>query len=205
MEVIQVGKHRVRHGDIMQSLDDLLQGEKTDIFYCDPPWGEGNLKYWGTIARKDGEEVHQAKLTDFLDRLFYLIITSTKQDAMIFIEYGLRWEQTVISFIHDFGLKLLCISDPVYGSKKLPLKLFTIAKTNFNIPCDYQQSIANTAGMNTLYAAMDPFYKTGMTIFDPCCGVGNTARFAVSRGLTFYGNELNMKRLQSTIRILGQS
>ena len=30
----------------------LLKGEKARIFYSDPPWSDGNLKYWNTMRNK---------------------------------------------------------------------------------------------------------------------------------------------------------
>jgi hypothetical protein len=34
----------------------------TAIHYCDPPWGQGNIKYWQTITRKGSfDAMHDAK------------------------------------------------------------------------------------------------------------------------------------------------
>ena len=34
---------------------------------------------------------------------------------------------------------------------------------------------------------------------DPMCGMGFTAQASINRGMSFYGNELNKKRLEKTI------
>ena len=39
-EIIQIGRHRVRHGDMFDDLSELFGGDKADMFYSDPPWGE---------------------------------------------------------------------------------------------------------------------------------------------------------------------
>lgn len=46
MSIINVGKHKVRHGDVNDDLSPLLGNDKIRLMYSDPPWGEGNIKYW---------------------------------------------------------------------------------------------------------------------------------------------------------------
>jgi len=38
----------------------------------------------------------------------------------------------------------------------------------------------------------------GGICLDPMCGMGFTAQAAVNRGMRFFGNELNLKRLEKT-------
>ena len=52
MTIINVGNHRVRHGDIMEGIDSLMEGQKADFIYSDPPWGQGNITYWQTMNVK---------------------------------------------------------------------------------------------------------------------------------------------------------
>jgi len=42
-------------------------------------------------------------------------------------------------------------------------------------------------------------------VLDPMCGMGYTAQATVDRGICFYGNELNEKRLGKTVKRLERS
>lgn len=77
----------------MDSLDDLMGSNLVDFVYSDPPWGEGNLKYWQTMNLKmnPGTLRRDVSLSSFLDRIFDVYLRYTKENALIFIEYGQRW------------------------------------------------------------------------------------------------------------------
>ena len=71
MTISQIGPHRVRHGSVMDSLDELMGAEKADLIYSDPPWGQGNVKYWQTMNKKmTGSEPVDIDFDAFLGRLF---------------------------------------------------------------------------------------------------------------------------------------
>ncbi len=49
MNKIIIGKHTVSNEDVQAvNFSELLGGEKAHILYTDPPWGDGNMKYWCT-------------------------------------------------------------------------------------------------------------------------------------------------------------
>jgi 16S rRNA G966 N2-methylase RsmD len=54
--ITDIGIHRVQHGDIMNGLDELMEGDKADFIYSDPPWGQGNLTYWQTMNKKNDRQ-----------------------------------------------------------------------------------------------------------------------------------------------------
>ena len=103
-----------------------------------------------------------------------------------------------------YGLIHIGIADLQYrsGRRFLPLDLHVFAKTKVDISQIYFDNIKNTSGTATLENAVLPLAVTGGIILDPTCGMGNTARAGVKAGMTFYGNELNGKRLQKTIDCL---
>ncbi len=73
MDIIQINEHRVRIGSIVNNIDDLMDGQIADIFYCDPPWGEGTIKAFETLAEKYGEGIKpHIRLNDFLLTLICL-------------------------------------------------------------------------------------------------------------------------------------
>jgi hypothetical protein len=195
----QIGKHRVRQGDMMDLPDDLFL-EKVDMVYSDPPWGEGNLKFWATYLKKTtGLEHQQPTLISFLHHLFRLFSDWTNLDALVFIEYGVRWNTQIIAAGQAVGFTLLDRAEPVYGSKNYPLYLYCFAKKPFSVSI---QRATGTKGFQTLESAAGNYCRAGGILFDPCCGKGYSAQLAVNHGMTFYGNELNPVRLAHTLKRL---
>lgn len=202
----QIGRHRVRHGNLMAGIKGLIPNGKVDFVYSDPPWGDGNLKYWQTMnVKMNGAERQDTGLAQFLDQLFNVIKEVSKPTTVVFIEYGQQWVDRIEQQADRIGLQIQAVSTPVYGSPPRPLKLLTMAYEPLNLSMDYQTSIDGTTGFNTLLSATAPFSLAGKAILDPCCGLGYTARLAVKSGATFYGNELNRTRLEKTIKILETS
>ena len=203
-EIFQVGPHRVRHGDVYDDLGELLCGNKADYFYSDPPWGEGNLKYWQTMNHKmNGAEKKDVNLATFLDRVIEVSIDHTTDDAVIFFEYGCRWHDQFCKVAEEHGLRHIVSTEMVYGSADNPVMSIVFDKKGTHKPPEgYQSRVYHTKGYKSLLAVMEPYTASGGSILDPCCGLGYTAKYAVEHNLTFYGNELNMKRLERTIERL---
>lgn len=204
-KVTKVGKHTVMHSDIMKSdIKKLLKGKKVDMMYSDPPWGAGNLRYWQTInKRQTGDSPNDVNLVLFLHKIFDIATNHVK--GVVFMEYGIKWRDDIKALIKEYKLKDIATIPLQYksGSNLLPLDLHVFSKTKQELPQAYIDSVANTHGYNTLTKVFSlyPDMK-GVTILDPCCGMGYTAQIAVDRGMTFYGNELNSKRLEQTIKRL---
>lgn len=201
--ITQIGNHRVKHGDLMNGIDDLMEGRKAFIFYSDPPWGQGNLNYWQTINnRMTGAERTQINLGSFLEKVFELATKHTSD--WVFIEYGIKWKDLIISMGEKYGLVHLGVAEPKYrsGSKLLPLNLHIFNKNKVRLEDGYLEAISGTHGFETLRKAVLPISKAGELILDPSCGMGFTAKVGVEAGMVFRGNELNEKRLQKTIDFL---
>ena len=201
--IFDIGPHRVRHGDVMESLDELMGEDKAYLFYSDPPWGQSKLSYWQTINLKLNPEATRADYLhrDFLERLFRVAVCYT--DGLVFIEYGVRWEDEVLNMGTAHGLHHQWTAVPWYRSsygKLLPLHLhlFSTRRDTVAKPSD----IDGTKGIQTLLAAAKPFAKSGEILLDPCCGLGYSARLAMETGMRFRGNEINRKRLEGTIEVL---
>ena len=53
MKTIKIGKHTVSNEDVQHvDFNKLLEGSKAHILYTDPPWGDGNMKYWCTLNKR---------------------------------------------------------------------------------------------------------------------------------------------------------
>lgn len=191
----------------MDGIDDLMQGDRAAIMYSDPPWGEGNLKFWVTYNRKvTGQEVQAATLPAFLDQIFG--IARRFVDLYLLIEYGVRWRDDIRSrgegagFVHHGIVDLLYRGGGKAEKGLLPLDLHLFARPGVKYPNGYAGPVTRTVGYKTLQAAIPPLAMAageGAIILDPCCGMGYTAQSAIDNGLAFRGNELNAVRLAKTI------
>jgi len=198
--ITKIKDHAVKHGCVMQGIDDLMQGEKADIFYSDPPWGQGNLKYWQTMNNKmTGASKSDIELTEFIAQIFNIANEYSKE--WIFIEYGVKWKDQIQSYGKKMGFNSIDIIELQYrsGNRLLPLHLHIFSKKNSVLPVGYAEKVSGTHGFNSLKQALLPLAKEGGLVLDPCCGMGYTARLALLSGMRFRGNELNAKRLQKTI------
>jgi hypothetical protein len=198
-----IGPHRIQTGSIMNGLSELMGGQKADVFYCDPPWGAGTLKAFETLNHKYGEKAGSVQLNDFLVTLFALAVTHTR--GPIFIEYGLKWKESVIAAAVAQGLQSVATAVCSYksGSRVLPHHLHVFAMPE----CEYPkldltafQALSNPADLTE--AVLKQVARPGQIVLDPCCGLGSTAIAAKRLGMVFYGNELTAKRLEATAKRL---
>lgn len=202
--IYQVGPHRVRHGDINDpELESFLGATKADIFYTDPPWGEGNIKYWNTMNRKMNSDVIPVppiQLRPFLDRVLSLAAAYTR--GWVVVEYGKRWTEVVKTQAQKHGLHHCGTVECLYGSTNLPLDLLVFNTSGvqpINLSSVYHQK--GYKCVKAVFQLLTPSGGAGVGM-DLCCGLGYTARACVDSGLTFMGNELNLARLQETLKAL---
>tara|TARA_R100001460_G_scaffold74318_1_gene115390 strand:+ start:155 stop:781 length:627 start_codon:yes stop_codon:yes gene_type:complete len=206
--ITDMGKHRVQRGDIMNGIAHLMQNDIADFIYSDPPWGQGNLKYWQTInKRHTGREPNQIDYNKFLPHYFNTIYEYSKDIAII--EYGVGWREDIIKIAQQAGYIHNGIITSYYGGGKkvLPLDIHVFSKyQNIPIPAGLEASISEYTGYKVVQAMFNAFCPADAEIIlDPMCGMGYTAQATIDRGLKFRGNELNEKRLGKTIDRLKKS
>lgn len=199
MEII--GPHKVLNGSVESlALDSMLAGEKVRILYSDPPWGEGNVKYWATInKRHTGVEVEPLTYRGMLDRIMNLI--DCYVDGHVFIETGPAFSDELQGLLSE---RLVSVTryDTLYrsGSRMRDCVLLygSTRKTD-------SLNGFNPSGM-TGYAQVRDCLKAvaepNAIVLDPMCGMGYTAKATLQAGMVFRGNELNAKRLAKTIAVL---
>ena len=77
--ITEIKNHRVRHGNIMDGIDDLMVGNQADFIYSDPPWGQGNLRYWQTMNKKmNNASPVEIDYEKFLPHFFLLLVNTLK-------------------------------------------------------------------------------------------------------------------------------
>lgn len=180
---------RTMVGDIMQGdpVGELLAGEKADIVYSDPPWGQGNVTYWRT---QNGER-QTTDWAPFLKRFCALASAHLKPDGHLFVEMGLRWVDDLAATMALLGRAERARWRCVYGSPKLPNALWYSGPGE---PVD----VSGMGGFAMTKKALAAVAFPNALVLDPCCGKGMTARAALRLGMRFYGNELNPARLAVT-------
>lgn len=204
--ISQIGPHKVQHGDVTNGIKALMGNDKAQIMYSDPPWGNGNIKYWATMNKKMNGEINTpAPLPEFLDAIFD--IAQKYVIGFLLIEYGVRWAADIKKRGCDAGFNNCGLVKTQYrsGNRLLPLDLHLFAKTGYQYPDNFVSDVSNTYGYATAsksVALLAPIIKQSNPapiILDPCCGMGYTAQTAIDNGLIFRGNELNQKRLNKTL------
>lgn len=202
--ITKIGKHKVQRSDVMLGIDELMGSSQADFLYSDPPWGQGNLKYWQTInKRHTGREKTDIDYAKFLPFYFEMAYKHIKDLAVI--EYGVGWRGDVVLTSQTAGFTHHGIFTSRYGSaaKLLPLDVHIISKSgNFNMRDKHYFSkkcyeLRGQYLVNFIFDYLLP--NKAKSVLDPMCGMGYTAQAAINKGLKFYGNELNEKRLQKTI------
>ena len=104
MTIINVGNHRVRHGDIMEGIDSLMEGQKADFIYSDPPWGQGNITYWQTMNVKMNNADRSAIDYNEFINTYFSIISKYAKDKVV-LEYGIKWEEDIKKMSMNYGFK----------------------------------------------------------------------------------------------------
>jgi len=205
--MIKIGRHAINHGDVMHvNFNELIETRdgKVDIMYSDPPWGQGNLRYWQTMNKKQtGATKEDHDINEFLKRIFWIAKTYCRN--LVFLEYSVKFIDEFIAMGEAYEMQHHHTIDIYYksGSRLLPnvLHIFTTKfyENKIELPAGYREELATLQGYPLLRSAIKPFASPGQYILDPCCGMGYTAQFAIDHDLNFVGNELNKVRLQKTI------
>lgn len=203
MSLTHIGPHIVSHADLM-TLAPFFPGQ-VDVVYSDPPWG--NLKFWHTLNHKDtgaAPVIPGYDVTTFLDTFFAFCHAAASPSCVMYIEYGQAWRASVMACAERIGLSLCKLYHPTYasGGQMLPLDLFVFSYTPLSFALPSDETVNGTRGYKTLQAVTEGAPMAGRVLLDPCCGMGYSARLAREKGLIFYGNELNAKRLAKTIAVL---
>lgn len=181
---------------------ELLDNEKAYILYTDPPWNDGNIKYWYTINKKQTGINHYIPVTyiQLLNKIKEII--DKHVDGFIFIE-GSKYTKDIMENIFNTTVRNLKFHNVLYksGSKYLNNIIMTGTtsskyKLNIdlnNIKCD---------GLPLPKKCITHVAEKGKIVLDPFCGLGNTARATLINDMTFIGTEINSLRLERTWKIL---
>jgi len=194
--MISIGHHKVTCASIVSpSVDEMLQGEKVDILYCDPPWN--NMAYWKTLAqRMTGQDLPQITHDELYDRIVELIRRYVR--GHVFIETGCAQERYVTARLGEACADVVAYH-AVYSGGPHVLLVGNTSGQSQSLPFDpYDEPELETRAISSVAIP-------GGIVLDPCCGLGYTAIAAIANGMRFRGNEFNRKRLEKTIAKLEHS
>lgn len=167
-----------------------LAGERASVVYSDPPWGEGNLKYWRT---HNGQCGHPVSWSRFLRTLTEVVASALKPGGHLFLEMGCRWVDELSRIMGEAGFPECSRWGVLYGPAKKPIPN-VLWYSGPGVTCDP----TGMRGEPMTRHVIDSVAEPDALVFDPCCGKGMTARCAVRAGMRFAGCELNPKRAAIT-------
>jgi len=151
-----------------------------DMTYTDPPWGQGLVKMFETLAFKDaGVERPGNLIVNILARLFSL----SPIGKPIFVEWSVKDAMMVRGIGQDHGhvCKHMDVVTQTNG------KLATVVSFNTEMTIDYPKR-----GYEFMFAALD--YHKPKCVFDPFAGHGQHARRIINRGIDVVAAEFNPAR-----------
>ena len=196
-----IGQHKITNDSIESPIvDSMLAGEKVDILYSDPPWGDGNLKYWATMNKKmTGKEFKPLTYSALITRIVGLIHNYV--DGHVFIETGTKWETETIDAIQGLVKNIRVYRLQYRSGSKMLENVMIYGVTDTRHPM-MQFDPSGMSGFEVPKQCIASVATLGGIVLDPCCGMGYSAKAAVGAGMRFRGNEFNAKRLQKTIDFL---
>jgi hypothetical protein len=186
----------------------LATTEAVNILYCDPPWSSGVSKMFATMNRKANEGVSPDPLS-FDVILSRLMKFSQSVDGYVMIEMGKEHHHALLEIMRSQPhLKNVELHEVEWPSGRKQLKAWVVIASTGSYP-KYEYPIQNingdwkmTSELLANAAQNLALPSDQITVFDPCCGLGITAKSALQHGLRFVGNEFNPARLEKTIKIL---
>jgi len=202
-EVHTIGVHRVAVGDVQRgAVREFMRGARAAIVYSDPPWGEGNLRYWRTHAK----DTSRPSWAEFVAEWTSAVSAALIPEGALFVEMGLRWADDFAESLATNGRPVVArwVTQYKAGSKLLPVALLysgptlraEFDPTPLRGPTLPRECVREAASAMRLDALPSEFRGA---VFDPCCGKGYTARAAVASGMMFRGIELDPRRAAVTV------
>jgi hypothetical protein len=201
--MIELGIHRLHHGDLIDGIESLMGNDLADVFYSDPPWGNRMLTYFRTIRKRDSGECgnEDKNINVFLDSFFKCAIKYTKPSSPIFVEYGISVVDELLHYASSNRLNHEGTFTIKYksGSRDFPNHLHIFSKEKLRTDFNYLVNLEKLRRVNLIEYIIRPFAIPNGIVLDPCCGHGLTGEATRKLSMKFYGNEFNRSRLERSI------
>lgn len=193
-DVFSAGHHRFLCGDIEKDNCSEILGVPHNIHmvYSDPPWNPGNARMWRTLSKLDGASGRKVAWGQFVNRFCEHVMNS--HPSHVFIEMGIKQTPRFINMAFEYGLPPLQGIWNVFYNYTHPNRLLYFSSDG--------GFTGNPEGMKNEPMTRHVFNHIATTdeiVFDPCVGLGMTARMAHRLDMVCYGIELNPARLSRTL------
>lgn len=194
-----IGLHKVVCNSIEKvDWNTFLDGQKIYAFYSDPPWGDGLMKYFATLANRQTKtnsfsNINYAQLLEC-----FVSIIKNHVHGWVFIETGYKWKEETILAIAPY-VENIKVFDLVYNGDKGSVCI--VGSTTGE---EYPANLDGLTGQDCSMKALHAIKKDGAIVFDPCCGMGYVPFAAKCNDMVFYGGELNPERIKKTVSKLSK-
>jgi predicted RNA methylase len=193
-EVWKAGNHLLTVRDLTNLTNlDFFGIKEFDMSYIDPPWNTGNINSFYTKAGLE----ERKQFNSFIIKLIDLIKVCSPE--VNYMEMGKQNKDFVINEIENAGGKVTNEWKITYY-KKFPC--FLIRYTFSDLP-GIDLNLTGIDDDDTPMIVMQA-EKNISNVIDLCTGRGLTGRTAQKLGISFYGNELNKRRLACLIDYYSQ-
>lgn len=193
-DVFTAGRHKFMCGDIEKDncCEILDIPHQIYMIYSDPPWNPGNARMWRTVSKLDGASGRKVVWNNFVSR-FFDVVTHTNP-THIFIEMGVKQTPEYITTALKAGLPSLRGVWNVFYNYTHPNRLLYFSDAN-----GFSGNLEGMKNEPMTRHVFEHIAKPDEIVFDPCIGLGMTARMAHRFDMTCYGIELNPTRLGRTL------
>lgn len=198
--MFQIKGHKLFNQSIDEvDWNDILQGKKVNVLYTDPPWGDGLVKMFTTMAEKaSGTHLRALSYQECLLEIKKII--DNHVEGFVFVETGVKWIPETLDILRD-SLHNIRSFDVKYLSGGIwrPSKII-VGSTSSEYK--FIEDLTDRTDLDLVNTAVSHCYFEGGILLDPFCGLGLSARAALLNNMKFIGNELNIKRLEKTLKVL---
>lgn len=170
-----------------------------DFCYTDPPWGEGNLKYWKTISDKVDGGLEKQVTQEQLENIIVEII-SEKVSYYAFIIYGKKQAESIIKkFNEKKNIKKVQLINKKYksGSKWNENCVICVTLNDAKI-IDFS-FLTNKNGIKGLLEVCELFKDKYKTVLELFVGIGHYLKILNKYQFIVIGNEVNKSRLKKAL------
>lgn len=198
-DIWKAGPHKFSCFDIEKvDVSDVMNiPSEVHMVYSDPPWNAGNARYWRTFSKLDGEIGNKVDWGMFIDAFCKQV--SSVRAFNVFVEQSKKHI--------DVNIKRMIANEfPAYINK-WDVFYNTIHPNVLIYFSDFGHFTGDPSGMKNTAMTRHVFEniaEAGKIVFDPCVGLGMTARMAHEFDMICYGNELNPTRLKKTLEWFGK-
>ena len=181
---------RVFVADWMTVPDDWEPMQDIGMIYADPPWGDGNVKYYETFASRAGVP---RPGRSWLEIVTKILRTAEQKGIPCVIEHSLR-KAGELELLAPTGL-------PHRRTFDLQCNFGRYAACVFG-PKDVEP-LQTENGMEAVTEIVRQL-NDGRAVMDPCCGLGRLLSRVRVLGLPVLGVELNPARAQHAVHRLAR-